>query len=546
MTLPITVVEKEVIPFSYSLDTVPRFYPAAFGDTRILTNFYNVNGLYVKDFSYTAGDDNYSVSFDVYNHNYLYGAVDVYDETGKWVASEKISKYSEISGIYETGEAAVYLVKDGIIDRNLLSYTAHIYSKKTSINITVPQNGYFTISNNYTQSPGTYLYNTLDFMMLGVNAICDLATGNIKSETVMDGAVDMMFLSEEEYFKKYGVHQLTESHLQSIFMSKFKSIAMKSMQTTSELAVGEMFGSITTDGEALLKSAGLDWKELVKNTVGIDESAFIKVTGPIGATMKGLFSFNKYLSYGMQTISICASRDKQYITIHTPTDAGSMTVNGVTVIPGENSLDEKAVLQVFRVAEDDSLEEMIGQDGNCQLYNICFVKDNSAIQPDGKVAVQIPIPDDYHENSSKVYRQEEDGSWAVVDSYVEGAYLIFETTHFSLYAIVDTSFSLDGNNSVLHADCTCRNSILSVPVTIQNTGTEAHKDTVILAIYSDFGKLLSAEMRTLEIDGGAEISDTLTMDCSQYEDWVTVNLFWLDADSLCARAACKSIDYSAK
>ena len=73
------------------------------------------------------------------------------------------------------------------------------------------------------------------------------------------------------------------------------------------------------------------------------------------------------------------------------------------------------------------------------MYNICFVKNEKEVQPNGKVTVKIPIPKEYDKNRCVIYRQESDGSWAILQAVVEGNYLVFETNHFSLYAIADAS-----------------------------------------------------------------------------------------------------------
>ena len=72
-------------------------------------------------------------------------------------------------------------------------------------------------------------------------------------------------------------------------------------------------------------------------------------------------------------------------------------------------------------------------------YNICFVKNEEEVKPNGKVTVKIPIPSGYDKNRCVVYRQESDGSWAILQATVEGNYLVFETDHFSLYAIAQAN-----------------------------------------------------------------------------------------------------------
>jgi hypothetical protein len=52
------------------------------------------------------------------------------------------------------------------------------------------------------------------------------------------------------------------------------------------------------------------------------------------------------------------------------------------------------------------------------------------------VKVYVPIPEGMNSNTCVIYRQETDGSWTILDAKIEGNYLVFETDHFSLYALV--------------------------------------------------------------------------------------------------------------
>lgn len=303
----------------------------------------------------------------------------------------------------------------------MLSYTSHTWSKSTPIKITVPKGGYFTISNNYIRSPGAYLYNTMDLLVWSASEIVSNGLDLAKSEGVIKQAKDELTTNQlvrNEYLKR----------LQSAGTKITKNVGLdiaEQVRKTDEL------------GEEIFKDI-FDWKEFFAFNTGLGEAALQKLMGPVGDTMKALFSLNKYLSYGVQTISMGHSINKQYITIFTPENPESMTVNGVTVIPDKNSIDNEAVLQVFRISPNDSITIIDGkfQADQYELYNICFVKDDQEVQLNGKVTVRIPIPDGFQSNHCTIYRQESDGRWTALDAWIDGNYIVFETNHFSLYAIV--------------------------------------------------------------------------------------------------------------
>ena len=61
-----------------------KYCPVQYIEKEYATNIYNMNGLYIDNYTYEINKDNRtaSVSFDVYNSSYIYGSVETYDEKG--------------------------------------------------------------------------------------------------------------------------------------------------------------------------------------------------------------------------------------------------------------------------------------------------------------------------------------------------------------------------------------------------------------------------------------------------------------------------------
>lgn len=425
VTVDISVGKATSPAYSYRMNDIPSFVPNVFGES-VLTNFYNINGLYVNDFSYTkTSDGGYDVSFNVYNQGYMYGSVDIYDKDGKWIQSEKIDKFSDISSLWDTGEAIYYLIADSI-DNRLLSYTSGILSEKTPVSVHVPKDGYLSISNNFADSPGVFLYNTVDYLMLSIDTLINVSVDGVQIDQISDDIVDKA---------------IKDIDFQKEFMDAFNKIALKASQTSLEFGLGEAAEAITVDAEDLLDSVGLDWKSSAENVVGGLESVFQTLTGPVGAVLDGCFAFTKLTSYVVQTSDVCYSINAPSILIHVPaSSSNTTTIQGVTVTTGDDTIiDSEAVLQVFRIANTDAI---VFIDGDIpieeyKLYNICFIKNGEEVKPNGRVTVKIPVPNGYDKDRCVVYRQETDGSWGILQAVVDGNYLVFETDHFSLYAIAE-------------------------------------------------------------------------------------------------------------
>ena len=464
-----------VSPYSYLVYDVPMIkYP-----DEPITNCYNVNGLYANNYKYMRNESNgYDVSFDVYNQRYMYGAVDVYNAEGEWIASEEIKKHTSITSIWDTGESLYFLISD-TINGSIMSYTAHSVSTKTSVSITVPDGGYFTISNNFAESPGTFLYNEIDFLVLAVETAIDYGTEGIKTDDVVKYFKDQFF--EDKSF--------TGTQLAKIFLKKFRSIAIKASSKAAEWGYGEVVNSSLVDFEDLIKSTGLgSIKDVIKTATGIAESVFEKMSGPPGLVLKALFSFAKLGDYFVQATQICNSTNKQYVCIHTVTFP---PIQGVTVTTTDNTINESAILQVFRIDNGATTTAVVNQSDyydQHETYNIRLIHDGNEVQPNGKTTVKLPVPDGFDKNACIVLRQEENGAWTIMNITVEGNYLVFETEHFSVYSVVTENTE----NAV----------VLEAAEENENISTKLYckEDTRCMAYcayYDSDGRMLSVETREL-------------------------------------------------
>ena len=77
--------------------------------------------------------------------------------------------------------------------------------------------------------------------------------------------------------------------------------------------------------------------------------------------------------------------------------------------------------------------------GKFTAYNIDLMKDDAKIQPNGKVAVSIAVPDGMDGAKCKVYRTEADGTLTDMRASLNDGKLTFTTDHFSLYIIAEIS-----------------------------------------------------------------------------------------------------------
>ena len=97
------------------------------------------------------------------------------------------------------------------------------------------------------------------------------------------------------------------------------------------------------------------------------------------------------------------------------------------------------------VTEDKTTANIVLADEyeNFKAYDISLLADGNKVQPNGKVAVKLPLPVGYNVASIAVYYISDSGEKTIIDSKVENGFVIFETNHFSVYAIVDESSKIE-------------------------------------------------------------------------------------------------------
>ena len=127
---------------------------------------------------------------------------------------------------------------------------------------------------------------------------------------------------------------------------------------------------------------------------------------------------------------------------------------GISVVYPESSYEGEVEISVTQTFDGASYHVLNAEKGNYQkaLFDITTVIDGEKVQPNGSVFVKIPLPDGYNAEKTVVYYITNDGRLEKMDSRVEDGYIVFETTHFSFYAIVDETEKQPENPS---ANCSC-------------------------------------------------------------------------------------------
>ncbi len=98
-------------------------------------------------------------------------------------------------------------------------------------------------------------------------------------------------------------------------------------------------------------------------------------------------------------------------------------------------------MNVSAVTDGNAFNVLNAEKGSFKksLFNITTTINGERVQPNGSVLVKIPLPEGYNAEKTVVYYVTNDGKLEKMESEEKDGFIIFETTHFSYYAIVDES-----------------------------------------------------------------------------------------------------------
>ena len=409
---------------TYDMKNMPLFTK---GFSKIPTSIYNMNGLYINNFDYKEDGEYYNVTFDVYNKQCGFGAVDIFDENGVWVGCEKIEPNKQIESMWDWLEESYYLITD-VATGKFIEYTSEFFSKKTEIDIKVPKGGYFNITNNADTSRGVQIY-----------LFCEIftkAVGKILPALGVEA-------TEDQFMRDIVGAIVAEAYQDAALEAACSTLTKETIKIFTKFSLSNVIDTsveMVNIFENFLNALDISWKHIAKMTVSGAESVLSKTFTSIGTPLKAGFTASEITNWYEIYESTKYSMDKTYASIYTDMD-NIQNIDGIEVITN-GKIDVDTALQVFKIYNNKSAEANANGE-KYELYNISFVKNDKTVQPSGLVEVRIPIPKGMKKDTCEIHRQEKDGSWTILTARVEGNYLVFETDHFSLYMITGDMYSLN-------------------------------------------------------------------------------------------------------
>ncbi len=102
-------------------------------------------------------------------------------------------------------------------------------------------------------------------------------------------------------------------------------------------------------------------------------------------------------------------------------------------------IDENAQLVVEELVQENVIQQLPEEIEftNIAAFDIFFELDGEVVQPNGTVTVEIDVPDEFTGKYCDVYHIADDGTAVSMNAVYKNGKLVFETTHFSVYAIIE-------------------------------------------------------------------------------------------------------------
>ena len=207
-----------------------------------------------------------------------------------------------------------------------------------------------------------------------------------------------------------------------------------------KLAAEECYIKLTTE-----KNLGDTIKIDYFGTLKYEEDETNKTIYTYKAKVTDKSIFNKdilafqFFEYGDLTyITLKFSGNK--IEIEQPIEIIDKTTNikleaDTTVVPEDTKIVVNRIENgsTYETAEK-TLKDIVSK---MYVYDITLKSNNAEIQPNGKVKISIPIPEDYNKANLVVYRIDENGTKTEYTVKVLDNYAVFETDHFSTYVLAE-------------------------------------------------------------------------------------------------------------
>ena len=274
----------------------------------------------------------------------------------------------------------------------------------------------FTVSAAGGQSTGKVTYASSDQNIASVDAVSGTVTIK-KSGSVTIKATK----TDDEYYK--------EAQANIMVNIGKAAVSIISMPAASLLTSACKLSSVTlSEGEG----------SVAGDFVWTDPGTVVSDSGQYPVTFIPAESENYSICTGMVTVTVASAS-------YTDSNSGvSFNLSAATLPAGVTSVSVRATAltpqgpdAAITAAVKRQFSIQVKSASGVALYNVQMIDQNGKpIEPSGgKVTVRIPIPESLNGDLHVYWYNTEDGTVTDMNATQDNGYLVFETTHFSYYAV---------------------------------------------------------------------------------------------------------------
>lgn len=179
---------------------------------------------------------------------------------------------------------------------------------------------------------------------------------------------------------------------------------------------------------------------------------------------------------------------------------------GLELVLNSENYDGEVTISVIESFEGKAFNIVNTQTGAVQqsVYDVMMIVNGKETQPVGRIKVKIPLPEGFNPDQTFVYHiNTEIGKAEKMNAVYENGFMVFETDHFSYYAIVDET-PVEQPNPTAPATLNIKSSVTvdyRSNVTVTATADNV-PDGYVLAIYDGNNQLTKGDNKSVSLSVG--------------------------------------------
>ena len=363
-------------------------------DTLLSDDTLSSGGLFLNTFQCASGSSKtHSVSFNLYNTNYSYGSIEVYDGNGNFIKAVPLTPKSDGSGLGKVKNGFKYVYED-IFNRQDKWYEKEQNSSYNNIYLpSLENNCVLKISSDYRRCKTVALYNGLDLFF----DVVIFASG-------IDVSVDA---------EKATLQKLLNAILENLPESGIESLVKEITKEMTESSLGNSVHNIYDLFYNLFSANSIDYIGIIKETLkGIGYSigdTVVTTYVPLWKVVTLTDSAEEIAWQMIDSTNYDYIDEEIKISLNNHGFSNWLVDNAITV-SSRNGFVGNTVLDAYKVQEEEKISNLPSGFLSSLIYNITLRKDGKETQPQENIEVRIPIPANLNPSKCAVYRLAEDGT----------------------------------------------------------------------------------------------------------------------------------------